>query len=408
MKTIATFIGGLFLALSLLSVSNVASAAEDVEALKSRIEAMEKELAELKQVLKEQAEKSPSKEEMDQLKQEVAATRKQQNEWKIYDSKAHLAGYGAFSYASQESDNDRFNEVLFAPIFHYSYKDLLLLESELEITLDDAGGTETALEYLTIDVFLNDYMTLLGGKFLSPVGQFRQNLHPSWINKMPTAPPGFGHDGAAPTAEVGAELRGGFGFTGQTHFNYALYVGNGPELELNKAGDEIEAIGTEGFVSDEDGNKAFGGRLGFLPIPNLEIGVSGAYSQVALEGEQDRDYTVLDADFVWHWKGLETRGEYVRSELDALSTSVAPDGLTWESWYMQAAYRFLPTKFEAVARYTDFDSAHADHSQEQWALGINYLFASNAMLKASYEFNDGLTNEPADDNRLLFQLAYGF
>ena len=56
-----------------------------------------------------------------------------------------------------------------------------------EIEIDDAGETETNLEYLTIDWFINDYMALIAGKFLSPIGQFRQNLHPSWINKLPSA-----------------------------------------------------------------------------------------------------------------------------------------------------------------------------------------------------------------------------
>jgi hypothetical protein len=77
-----------------------------------------------------------------------------------------------------------------------------MLESELEISIEPDDDTEAELEYLTIDWFANDYAAVLAGKFLSPVGQFRQNLHSSWINKLPTAPPGFGHDGAAPISEM--------------------------------------------------------------------------------------------------------------------------------------------------------------------------------------------------------------
>ena len=50
----------------------------------------------------------------------------------------------------------------------------------------------------------------------------------------------------------------------------------------------------------------------------------------------------------------------------------------------------------------------ADQRQEQWALGLNYLIAPQAIAKMGYEFNDGLEGEPTDEDRLLIQLSYGF
>lgn len=61
-----------------------------------------------------------------------------------------------------------------------------------------------------------------------------------------------------------------------------------------------------------------------------------------------------------------------------------------------------------MLRYARFDAPHSDQSQKQWALGLNYLFASSIIAKAAYEFNDGLDDEPTDDDRLLLQLTYGF
>ena len=100
-------------------------------------------------------------------------------------------------------------------------------------------------------VRVNDYVALVGGKFLSPIGQFRQNLHPSWINKLASAPPGFGHDGAAPTSDIGLQARGGFQI-GNMFANYAVYASNGPELNSTfEDGEfELEGIRAEGF--DED------------------------------------------------------------------------------------------------------------------------------------------------------------
>ncbi len=279
-----------------------------------------------------------------------------------------------------------------------------MLEGELEFAVEDDGATDMALEYLTVDLLVNDYLTLVTGRFLSPIGQFRQNIHPSWINKLPTAPPGFGHDGAAPLSEMGVQARGGFPIGSPMFANYAVYVGNGPVVEFED--DEIHAIEAEGRASNDDDELVVGGRFGLLPVPGLEVGLSGATGEVnginpntsALD--ENRDYSVFGADFAYRWNDLNLRGEYIKQKVDAGSPAAyAPESWEWEAWYAQAAYRFAPTNWEGVVRYTDFDSPHGSQAQEQWAIGINYLFAPNAMAKVGYNFNDGLAGESTDDDR---------
>ena len=226
-------------------------------------------------------------------------------------------------------------------------------------------------------------------------------------------PVGFGHEGAQPTAEVGLQLRGGFPLnmvTDSSLINYAVYVGNGLQLEIEEEDGEFEihAVETEGFTEDVDDEKVFGGRLGFLPIPNLEIGFSGAIGEVGLEDEATRNYDVLSFDLFYRWKNLDLRAEYVKQEVDDLATSIAPEGQWWEAWYAQASYKLLPTKLELVTRYGNLNSTHASQEQEQWAIGINYLFANQAMAKLAYELNDGVTGNPRDEERFLLQLTYGF
>jgi len=324
-------------------------------------------------------------------------------------SSVHLAGYAAVGYSDVENGNGAFDSVSFNPIFHYQYSDLLLLEAELEIAVEDTGETETALEYGAINWLLNDYAVLQVGKFLSPIGQFRQNLHPAWINKFASAPPGFGHDGAAPIAEVGAQLRGGFGINNSPRFNYAVYISNGPKVEI--VGSEIHGIDTEGSTGNNDDRLVYGGRLGVLPIASLELGVSAAGGEVGPEGEETlrRDYAVIGIDFAWKpGKDWDFRGEYVKSNVGSNAASAAPESAEWSTWYTQGAYRILSSKWEAVLRYGDFDSPHADDDQEQWGIGLNYWIAPNAVAKAGYESNKGITGSPSDDNRALLQLSYGF
>lgn len=384
---------GLFALIAIVLMSLSPAAAEtEIDELRQKIEALQ--------------------EEVDRI---AKASPKVESEPK---SVVHLAGYGDVAYVDAENSDGSFSRVKFAPIFHYMYGDLLMLGAELEFDVTDDGETETNLEYGSVTIFLNDYAALVAGKFLSPLGQFRQNLHPSWINKLVMAPPGFSHDGAAPIADVGVQLRGGLPKFGKVRTNYAFYVSNGVELEAETEDGEIELEGikAEGSTSNEDGEFVFGGRIGVLPIPHLEFGFSAATGETSvteLDGEAsedngNRDYDVLGADFSWQYNLFDLRGEYIQQKIGDASTGVALEGAKWKTWYTQASYKFQPTKIEGVLRYTDFESPHKSKSQEQWAVGLNYLFANNVMAKATYEFNDGVSGASTDNNRVLVQLAYGF
>lgn len=370
---------------------------------------------------------------IDALQSQVTALSsdvQQAAEWKNPNTLVHLAGYAAVGYVKPEKLDSSFTVGSFSPIFHFQYRDVVMLESELEVEVEDNGETKVTLEYLALDWFMNDYATLVAGKFLSPIGQFRQNLHPSWVNKLPSAPPGFGHDGAAPISDLGFQVRGGFPMGGM-RANYAVYASNGPELNSVTEDEmefELEGIRAEGFGADRDGEKTIGGRFAILPISSVEIGVSFATGKATvtqlendvdpptaglepglISGEAARDYDVTGADFIWFNSGMKLRGEYVKTEIgQAVTGATAGDGAVWKTWYSQFAYRIPGTKFEGVIRYTDFDSPHASEDQKQTAVGLNYLVTNNFIAKLAYEANDGIAGTTADNDRTLVQLAYGF
>ncbi len=428
-----------FAVLLALPASLLADAKYD--ALKKKVELLEKQLRQVKQVLKQQEAKVKRVERKTTSKKVIVYKGKAKDfmtraegrklekkvdaasEWKDPNTLIHMAGYADIGFVDGDRKNGSFVLGSFSPIFHFQYKDKVMLESELEVELEANGDTKVGLEYLTIDWFFSDYAALVAGKFLSPIGQFRQNLHPSWINKLPSAPPGFGHDGAAPVSETGFQIRGGFPL-GKIRSNYAVFVGNGPELntEWDGSGFELDGIDAEGKGTDSDNEKVWGARFAVLPWKGVEIGVSAATGKAtvtkveddlgtapALSNEQARDYDVYGADFVWKIKSVALRGEYVRSKVGRAVTGVsASDGGVWETWYTQASYRFPGTRFEGVVRYTDFDAPGTGKDQKQWAIGLNYLFASNIVAKIAYEMNDGQAGTVADDNRWFIQMAYGF
>ena len=413
----ALALAGMFV---LTNTGSAMAASSEMEQLKKTVEMLQSQLKSVQAQLDAQKNNSVSKSEIRDLRKEVLSSSNGATTdglgYAFNDSVVHLAGYGSAGYADNDNAGERFSQAQFAPIFHYQYQDFFMLESELEFEIDPDGTTAVGMEYLTIDLVLNDYATLVAGKFLSPIGQFRQNLHPSWINKLPSAPPGFGHDGAAPVADIGLQLRGGFP-VGGVRTNYAVYVGNGPEMNAATDGTvELEGILDGGFARDEDDGKVAGGRIGVLPIPDLEIGLSGATGRItvtqldgnAVAGDDNRRYSVYGADFAWKRKGMGIRGEYVKSKIGDAAGSIAADGADWRTWYLQGSYLVPNTKWEGVVRYTDFNSPHAAEDQKQWALGVNYLFASNVIAKAAYEFNDGQSGAASNEDTALFQLAYGF
>ncbi|NIA28269.1 MAG: hypothetical protein GWP02_09455, partial [Desulfobulbaceae bacterium] len=346
-----------------------------VDELEARMTALAAELAALRGELEDAKQAgSAAKADIDVAKQAAVKATQSSAEWNNVTSVTHISGYASIDYISADNEPSAF-VANFNPMFHFLYDDKVLWEAELELEVDENGETQLGLEYTTVDLFLTDNLTLVAGKFLTPLGNFRQNIHPSWINKLASAPPGFGHDGAAPISELGLQLRGVANVGSNSKIVYAGYVGNGPKI-VGEDG-EIHAVEAEGFASDPDDEKVFGGRIGFLPFPSLELGISGASGNVAVvendgadfEGDPSRGYSVFGFDASYRWNNLDVRAEYISQEVDDQELSIAAEGGKWETWYAQGSYRFgQQSNWEGVVRYADFTSPHADDSQEQWSL----------------------------------------
>jgi len=411
----------------------LAQAATDAEynSLKAEVQSMHADMVQMRQLLKEQGvllnkKTAPkiTREEVYALKKQVkkiAKVAKSAEEWKNTNSNIQMSGFADVTYSNNKGDNGAIDSLGFSPIFHYGYKDILFVESEAEFGIDPAGATTTNIEYLSLDLFLNDYATFVAGKFLSPIGQFRQNGHPSWINKLPSKPVGFMNKEAAPVADLGIGFRGGLPLanTGM-EMNYAVYASNGPEI--TQTGGVLDGIDSDAPAPrDADGNKVYGGRLGLRPVSGLEIGFSGGFGKVAitdgagarLSGETDRNYRIIGSDFNYGTHGLNLRGEYARQKIAASSIGVAKNQAEWSTYYLQASYKIpssfkLPDNLEAVVRYGNYDANKIANDKRQWAFGMNYLFAPQLIAKVAYEINDGHAGSTNNNDSFLAQIAYGF
>jgi len=337
------------------------------------------------------------------------------NSFEPSKSQFMLRGYGHTGFEYMESGDDKESTFLgaaFAPIFLYKHSDRLMFEAELEFVLE-GDELETGLEYANVMYVLNDHATVRAGKFLLPFGTFAERLHPAWINRLPNAPLGYGHDGIAPSSGIGVELRGAFDIGGPK-VNYSIYSTNGPRIK--DGSEEPEEAGILEFENYEDTNlaKAYGGRIGILPLSDssAEFGFS-AYSTNGT-GTKDTEYEnvgaflfALDFSYVKSVTALsgivDVKAQYNNSNVEtATFIEEHSDGDMEEysfdnqsnTFYTQLSYRptmagsdFLKN-LEFVGRYSDFNApegAEWEEKSTQYAFGLNYWLSWRSVLKLSYQ-----------------------
>src|SRR6266699_3406805 len=298
-------ITGAFVALIWLSFSFVAMAQDvapsppssdyvsraEYDKLKAEHEAMKQELDALKATVQQMtaraaqapAEAAPEK-AVSEGKQVVApapseaATEELRQEVETFPgtTKFLLAGYGTAGFTAR-SGEDPFFDAAFNALFLWKMTDRLFFEGELELEFED-NETTINLEIAQASYLLNDYMTIGVGRFLNPTDYFVERQHMNWVNKLPDKPLAV-YDGLLPESELGAQLRGVIPI-GPTKLEYVAFVANAPGLIT--APDDFSELGTLDFDNDANfgGHVAVGGHVGFIPIPQLEIGYGIQRSKV--------------------------------------------------------------------------------------------------------------------------------
>lgn len=344
------------------------------------------------------------------------------------NSKFLISGYTNMTLQFSKEQSS-FSNVSLVPILLWKPHKNILVEAELETALE---GSETSIElgYADVSFFVNKYLTIRTGKFISPFGIFQDRLHPSWINKLPTFPVGTGEDelGVGPTSEVGVDFRGGVPL-GSAKMNYSVFLANGAQLITDPSDPSKQGTLTYGNAEAISKKLTVGGRLGLLPLSNssLELGVSYRNGNV---GNANSDYKNVNAhiyaldmsyvkqlDFI---KGLfDIKAQWNKVNVDKAEylDPNDPTGNTLytfdnkrSSFFTQGAYRpsmsqskFLK-KTELVFRYAGFNPPEGAKDLEkikQYTYGINYWFNWRTALKAAYQ-------SQKDNNVFFLQVAVGF
>jgi len=332
-----------------------------------------------------------------------------------------VAGYGDVTFADAQNKNSSI-ESRFVPIFLFQLSEKIHIESELEFSIGENGETVVEMEYADIHYFLNDNTTITAGKFLLPFGQFGPNLHPSWINKLPTVPGLYGHGGNGSLtplipvmSDKGVNVRNVFK-VGHGKLFTDFYMVSGPREEDVVPGGggtpgghgTIPEVAFEAAKGDNNGKQAYGGRVAYAFLPSVEVGYSfysGAYSD-----DGNLNYSASAVDVNWITTYATIRGEVIDTETDFIDLADGEqDVFKRGGWYLQGSWQMrqlgkeMFNPVELVLRYSELNNALTG---ERWTFGVDYWLEASAALKVAYEktsLGDGDT-----DNRLFVQLAFGF
>jgi hypothetical protein len=345
------------------------------------------------------------------------------------DTKLLITGSAAAGHFDPEGESSTFTAE-FNPMLLWQLNERLFFEGELELRLEgpDVGGegseTETELDLAYLSYILNDYALVSAGKFSVPFTAYHNHLDPGWINKLPIDPLVYADGGIAPDTGVGVFVTGAAPCR-RALFNYAMFLTNGPAL-ITEDPDAAGGLNFDNF-NDLNNSKALGFRIGYLPIPQLEVGYSFEFSRPNPPGFATVRSTMhgLDLNYVAHIESVmgqvTARGAWVWSDLS--TATYDPAGALGfgplrfknnrNGGYAELAYRPLDVverwlrNLEFVLRYDRLDipsGAPGGGSSEQWTPGIDYWITSRTVLKAAYVFGE----DGEDADMFALQFATGF
>jgi hypothetical protein len=323
----------------------------------------------------------------------------------------------------------------FTPDFFLKLNDWILLEAEIAAGSD---GSVSLGGFAQADFFVNDWLTIIAGRFVAPIGWYNLRSNNPWVTKTPTDAPG-----SAPllwqqvlplVSLLGVQATGSF-YLGCTpiKMEYSGYVSNGlnitPATARSPTIDELANLEnmTNTFASITN-EKVVGGRIGFWwPEKGLEAGFSALYNGDYIAGGFENSLSLFAVDLNYRMGNWDVRAEYGRTYQQ--TRPFFPTDITRQGVHFQVAYRpyDCPHKilqnFEAVYRYGYVDFQGIEPSaldltkyatpidvpvrRHQHQIGVNYYFYPRLVLKCAYQFNE----EPGfhlHDNQFITELAWGW
>lgn len=404
-KLYAALVGALFLISSnavyadkdAAEVAKPADQQQVITQLLQRIEALEKKLGAME--AKPPAAGAEYEQRLTKIEGKIEQVREESSAVNIDNSFA-LAGYGSVGLMKERGNGDMGGKTFtanFNPIFLYSYQDKFLFTGELELALLSNGDTEAELEQAHVTYDLGEHVLINAGRFLLPFGTFSERLHPAWINKLGmTGPVTYNSSAGIFTGALrdnGLQFRGHVPLGEVFKGTFQAFVTNGPTYVAVGSDERLR------FGKSVDSNRlspTLGGRLGFLPVPNAEIGLSYMGGKITNATDNaNRQFRTVSLDAEYRLRGFEARGEYI----DLTHDLDDGDSVKSRGWYAQLSSRlsFMNPSlqaFEGVLRYGNVRRGQMlgnFQNVNETSLGINYYHSP--FIKSALSFSNYSANE---------------
>jgi len=314
-----------------------------------------------------------------------------------YVSNKTTVTYNSASEVSKTSSLGDADHFEFSPMLLWRHGKKFLLEFEPSFSADGVGVNWAAVSY-----YATPGLILRGGYLVLPFGTYNKRLAAGWINKL-----AFDPEGIPESTDFAVEAEGGFQ-AGTMKWSYDIAISNGMQLQPD---------GTTQFVgiTDNNKNKTFTGRIGWLPFANssLELGASYMTGKVGDVGNTTANLYALDLNLVENLSPFQinVKGQYSESKLDnadyinPINSSTYTFNNHTKTGYIIAAIRPMFSKnnivknFEVAARYGNYTTP----ANSLWgtrdnslALSLNYWLNWRTVVRYSYEGIKG-TNTVSTD-----------
>ena len=425
-------------------------AQEGDEFLNAKIEAMEKQLQDLKEQFQKQQEVSKvEKQELLTLKKDLKGLAPGEGDYwakkafelqekglaptfgkqyakpflRRFGRNTYVGGYMDHELVFDEGGNDFFDQHRLIPFIYSDVSDRIKFATEIEFKhggTDGPGGVlgesgEMKIEFATLDFLITDAINYRGGIILSPLGKYNL-VHDSPLQDLAIRP--MVNRNIIPTtlSEAGMGFFGTFYPTELSKLDYEIYLVNGFQ-SLEDDGDQATSS-AEGFIrssrgslsADNNTNFAVVGRLAYSPFLGLEV--AGSFHTGTIDERNRNRQTIVALDWTYQKGAFELVGEMAKTMTDRdgtvstgeeVSDLVADDSF---GYYIEPRYHFMPgflqniaptffnefSTFTAVLRFgaTDMGNFGYDKGKirrTRLTPGINYRYTEDTVFKAEYLIN---------------------
>ena len=342
-----------------------------------------------------------------------------------------LSGYMDFHFNKPEFSDGQLDFHRFVLLVTHSFSDRIRFVGELELEhalvegLEEKGELE--LEQAYVDFLLSRSFNVRAGMMLMPIGIINERHEPPVFYGVERP---FNDTVIIPTTwfEVGAGVHGEVG-RGWRYRAFVVAPLDAAEFSAEEGIREGRQKGSEANI----GRPAVTGRLEYVAVRGLTLGVSGWSGKSGFQFRPEFDVPVSVAEFDGRYsrQRLELRGQFSQVWIDnagrlndalAISVGVNPNiASALRGFYGEAGYRAFshPSLGEigAFVRYEDFDTQFRmptgyvglpEFDRDAWVVGATYWPDPDVAVKFDYSIVRNRSTVIQEPNSLNVGLGWWF